>query len=235
LGIICDEIGPLEKVRKRKIEFIGNSITCGMGLDQSDIPCDSGKWFDQHNSYLAYGPQTALELEADWLLSSVSGIGMTRNWNSPGPTMPEVYQNTYLNTDSTSLWDARIFVPDLISICLGQNDFSDGDGTYERALLDSTTFVNDYIVFVKDIRNRFPHAEICCLTSPMLSGEKSVQLANYLLAVIKHFKTVDSDDRIERFVFSRSYINGCAYHPDQEEHQKMVKELLPFYKRIMDW
>ncbi|HEX9973815.1 MAG TPA: acetyl xylan esterase, partial [bacterium] len=122
LGISCSEILPFKKERHRKIEFIGNSITCGMGMDTSEIPCGSGTWYDQHNAYLAYGPLVARELNGDWLLSSVSGIGMIRNWNSPGPTMPEVYQNLYLNTDSTAAWNARAYLPDLISICLGTND-----------------------------------------------------------------------------------------------------------------
>ena len=124
-----------------------------MGMDTSEIPCGSGVWYDHHNAYLAYGPLIARELNADWLLSSVSGIGMFRNWNSPGPTMPEVYQNLYLNTDSTVVWNAQTYIPDLISICLGTNDFSDGDGSYERTDLDSATFVNRYIQFVKFIRN----------------------------------------------------------------------------------
>ncbi len=235
LGILCNDILPLEKKRKRKIEFIGNSITCGMGLDTSDIPCDSAEWYDQHNAYLAYGPLLSKELNADWLLSSVSGIGIFRNWNSPGPTMPEVYQNMYLNTDSTSLWDAHSFIPDLVSICLGTNDFSDGDGTYVREALDSTKFVKDYIQFIRSIRNRYPQAQICCLTSPLLSSEKSVQLTNYLSAVIHHMKKVEYDNKIQMFIFSRSYTNGCTDHPNKEDHRTMARELLPFFKRVMNW
>ncbi len=149
LGLICERIFPVEGNLKRKIEFIGNSITCGMGLDMSGIPCDSGEWYDQHNAYLAYGPKAAGELHADWLLSSVSGIGITRNWNSPGPTMPQVYANTFLDTNPQLIWDRDSYVPDLVSVCLGTNDFSDGDGSYDRAELDSAQFVNDYIRFIQ--------------------------------------------------------------------------------------
>jgi len=38
-GITCREILPPPPLPERKIEFIGNSITCGMGLDLSEIPC----------------------------------------------------------------------------------------------------------------------------------------------------------------------------------------------------
>jgi lysophospholipase L1-like esterase len=235
LGIKCEQLLPFENSRIRKIEFIGNSITCGMGSDLSGIPCDSGAWYDQHNAYLAYGPLIARELDADWLLSSVSGIGITRNWNSDGPTMPQVYQNINLDTVANNRWEAASYVPDLVSICLGTNDFSDGDGTYQRAPLDSARFVNDYIQFVKFIRNRYPEAQICCLSSPMHSGEKSRRLTNYLQKVMENWKKSGKDEKIHLFVFAASYNNGCSCHPDQNDQQKMAEELLPFYKKVMGW
>jgi lysophospholipase L1-like esterase len=235
LGISCGEILPIPDQRTRKIEFIGNSITCGYGLDTSDIPCDSAQWFDQHNAYLAFGPIVARALDADWLLSSVSGIGIIRNWNSPGPTMPDVYWNMYLNTDSTVAWDGQSFVPDLISICLGTNDFSDGDSTYERAVLDSTKFVKGYIRFIRDIRHRHPKSRICLLTSPMLLGDKVSRLGNYVRSVMQQVRLLDNDNHIHMFAFSTSYTNGCSYHPGKEDHRMMAEELLPFYKKVMSW
>ena len=83
---------------KKKIEFIGDSITCGMGNDSNPIPCGSGEWYDQHNGYLAYGPVLSRRLDADYLLSSVSGIGMYRNWNDEHleeAIMPDVYENLH--------------------------------------------------------------------------------------------------------------------------------------------
>lgn len=235
LGLSCSRLLPFEKGSERKIEFIGDSITCGMGLDASEIPCDSAQWYDQHNAYLAYGPLVARKLNADWLLSSVSGIGMIRNWNSPGPTMPDVYDNTYLNADSTSKWDARNFVPDLVSICLGTNDFSDGDGSYERGELDSVKFVAEYIRFVKRIRNRYPYAQICCLSSPMLSGQKSAQFKKNLSHVIQHMQDVENDNKVHMFVFSQVSASGCSGHPDEQEHREIAKKLLPFFEKVMGW
>lgn len=234
-GLLCSRLLPSENSRRRKIEFIGDSITCGMGLDTSEIPCDSAQWYDQHNAYLAYGPLVCRELNADWLLSSVSGIGVTRNWNSTGPTMPEVYEHTYLNEDSAHLWDARNFVPDLVSICLGTNDFSDGDGSYQRADLDSEQFVTDYIRFVRRVRERYPGAQICCLTSPMLSGRKSEQLQKNLSSVLQYMQDVENDDRVHLFVFSGMKASGCSSHPDEREHRQMAEELLPFFKQVMNW
>ena len=182
-----------------------------------------------------YGPIIARFLQADWLLSAVSGIGMTRNWNSPGPTMPEVYEHFYLNADSISFWEVSHFVPDLVSINLGTNDFSEGDGSYKRAELDSTKFVNDYIQFIRLIRKRHPQAQICCLGSPVFSGEKNIRLTNYLSMVVQYMKKVENDDKVHLFSFSGSYNQGCTGHPDQEEHQKMAEDLLPFIRKVMNW
>ncbi|MFC1781788.1 SGNH/GDSL hydrolase family protein [Planctomycetota bacterium] len=237
MGIICSELLPVRNRPKRRIEFIGDSITCGMGLDISDLSCNAwnARWYDQHNAFLAYGPQAAKELDADWLLSSVSRIGLLRNSDSAGPTISQVYDNTYLDTETSSLFDAQNYIADLVSICLGTGDFSDGDGSFEREPLDSSRFIIEYIRFVKKIRDRYPDAQICCLTSPMLTGEKSAQLEKYLSKIIQHMKEVEEDTKVQMFVFSDSYTSGCSGHPNGKEHQKIAEELLPFYKNIMGW
>ncbi|MBN2349575.1 MAG: hypothetical protein JXJ22_12080 [Bacteroidales bacterium] len=234
-GIECQELLPAEVKFERKIEFIGNSITSGTGLDLSEIPCDSGQWHDQHNALLAYGPVTAQKLNANWLLSSVSGIGITRTWNQPAPKMADVYKNLYLNVDSAVSWKVQNYIPDLVSICLGTNDFSGGDGSYNRQTLDSVTFVDEYISFLKLIRTRYPLAKICCLNSPVFNGQQKQLLANYLFAAAQYMKDVEQDENVYLFSFSEKYVNGCSGHPDSKEHQKMANELVPFFKEVMNW
>src|SRR3954469_6793562 len=79
----------LETPKAPLIEFIGNSITCGAAADASEVPCGTGEYHDHHNAYMAYGPRVARELHANYLVTSVSGIGVYRNWNSDAPTMPQ--------------------------------------------------------------------------------------------------------------------------------------------------
>lgn len=75
IGLKCDAILPLSARPARRMEFIGNSITCGTGSDQSVVACGKGVWQDQHNAYLSYGPTVARSFNAQWQLSAVSGIG----------------------------------------------------------------------------------------------------------------------------------------------------------------
>ena len=235
-GLKCAGMVQLPAAPGRKIEFIGNSITCGMGIDWQEIPCHSGLWYDQHNAYFAYGPLSAKALNARFMLSSVSGIGIYRNWNSPGPVMPDVYENTYLNTDSSKKWDFSSYTPDLVSICLGTNDFSDGDGQHERLPFDSVQYVNSYIQFVKTIYSHYPETQVCLLTSPMGSGEKAAKSENCVTAVKNYFtENEPARKKIATYFFKDLPPHGCDSHPDREDHKKMGELLVPFYMEVMGW
>lgn len=234
-GVKCLSLSALPEMPKRKIEFIGNSITCGMGIAWREIPCDSGLWYDQHNAYWAYGSRVARSLDAQYMLSSVSGIGMYRNWNDVGPIMPEVYQQVNLSKEGAS-WDFNRFTPDLVSIALGTNDFSDGDGVHERLPFDSAAYVQHYIDFVEVIYAKYPNPQLCLLTSPMVSGEKGVKFLNCLEAVQQYFKKSSPDKKeIAIYNFTAVEPHGCGYHPDKDDHARMAQMLILFYKDVMGW
>lgn len=237
-GVKALEIKPLSPAPDRAIEFIGNSITCGMGVDYEEIPCGSGEWYDQHNAYMAYGPQIAEAFNARYILSCVSGIGVYRNWNSnPGEdaVMPDVYENLYLDTndDKPMTFD---FQPQLVSIALGTNDFSEGDGEKERQPFDSTQFISSYIDFVKLIYEKYPDTQVVLITSPMVSGENGTTFLNSLKAVQDHFKFESPDTKpIAVYNFESIEPHGCGYHPDKNDQQQMADQLIPFYKEVMGW
>jgi hypothetical protein len=232
-GVWCKKLEELPPLPKTKIEFIGNSITCGYGVDCSEIPCHKDQWYDQHNAYLAYGPTVSRMLDVQFMLSSVSGIGIYRNWNTDGPTMPMVYENLYLNTDSTHRWDFSRFTPDIVSVCLGTNDFSDGDGVHERLPFDADRFTYTYIKFVETIYSHYPNVQIALLSSPMLSGEKDALLKACLQKVKSHFDAIASKP-IVLFYFEGVTPHGCDYHPDMNDQQQMAEQLYPFFKDLID-
>jgi lysophospholipase L1-like esterase len=216
----------------KKIEFIGDSITCGMGADIVAIPCDTGEWYDQHNAYYAYGPTAARQLNADFLLSSVSGIGMYRNWNDEHkdePIMPDVYNNLYLNTDSSKTYTVN-YEPNVTCIALGTNDFSDGDSKKTRLPFDAEKYVANYIAFVKMIYSRTPGTKLVLLNSPMVSGDKNSLFINCLKRVQQAFPDKD----IQVFEFSSVTPQGCGYHPDIDDHKLMANQLAPFLKQLLD-
>jgi lysophospholipase L1-like esterase len=234
-GIQCRSLLKTHTVPERKIEFIGNSITTGAEMDISEFGCDSGVWHDRHNAYLAYGPVVARSLHAQWLLSSISGMGLTRNWNNEGPGVPAFYDNLYLNGDSTKPWPGNRYIPDLVTICLGTNDNSLGDGSYDRKPLDSATFVNKYIDFINHIHNRYPKATICLINSPVFSDDDRAKFKGYLEAVVNSIKTTTPFKKTYSFTYQQVYNKGCSGHPNVREQQQMADELRPFLKEIMGW
>jgi lysophospholipase L1-like esterase len=223
-------------VKKHKIEFIGNSITCGMGNDAKEIPCGTGEWFDQHNAYWAYGSILSRKLDVDCLLSSVSGIGMYRNWNDEHideAIMPDVYENLYLNKDNSKPYDFK-FQPDIVSICLGTNDLSDGDGIKPRLPFNEEKYVSNYIEFIKVVYKRSPKARIVLLNSPMLSGDRNLILVSCLKKVIDSFKKDKKHKKIQLFEYLPMQPKGCGYHPDIEDHKVMAAQLASFFKKLFD-
>lgn len=234
VGVKAEKLLDLPEQPNLKIEFIGNSITCGMGVDTNEIPCGSGEWFDQHNAYWAYGPRLARELNARFVLSSVSGIGIYRTWNMEEPSMPAVYENRYLNTDSTKRWDFEQFQPDIVSIALGTNDFSEGDSLHARPPFSADTFVSKYICFIEKIYSHYPNTQIALLSSPIFDETKTTLMMQCLKKIQEHFNNQNPAKPIRIYEFHDIVGHGCTGHPDREDQRQMAEQLLPFFKSMIN-
>jgi lysophospholipase L1-like esterase len=223
-GLFCEGVLAPPPLPSRKIEFIGNSITCGSGIDVSETPCGKGKWYDQHNAWLSYGPLTARALNAQWHITAVSGIGLMHSCCNMGDIiMPRVFDKINQRNDSL-VWDFHRYLPDLVTVCLGQND----------GIQDSAVFCGNYIRFIETIRVHYPFAEIVCLTSPMADARLTAVLQNYL-SVITAFINRTGDRKVHAYFYSKRYFHGCGTHPDMDEHRLIAGELTAYLKKLMSW
>lgn len=222
-------------IPKRKlIEFIGNSITCGAASDDSEVPCGQGEYHDQHNAYQAYGPRLARMLGVNYFLSSVSGYGMYRNWNSEGPTLPQVYDKLDLQGNSSRIWEVSTYSPQVISIALGTNDFSDGDGKSARAPFDADKYISAYVAFVKKLRSAHPKASIVLLNSPTVGGAREEVFKQCLNSIKEQVdKAFPSRKPIYVYFFKSGSVGGCSGHPDLKDHEMMARQLLEFFNKIL--
>ena len=223
--------------KKKKIEFIGDSITCGAASDPSDVPCDKGEYFDHHNGYYAYGPVLSREIGVDYLMSSVSGIGMYRNWNDENKDegiMPDVYGNLYLTKDNSKPKYEFAFQPDIISIALGTNDFSGGDGKKERLPFNAEKYVSNYINFIKMLYKHNPNVQIVITNSPMVGGDRGVIFEDCLKKVKAAFDGDKTHKSIQIFKFKPMTPNGCSGHPDVADHKVLADEYAPFLKKLLN-
>jgi len=232
--IMGTQVKAIKKQPAPLIEFIGNSITCGAAADPSEVPCGAGVYHDQHNAYFAYGPRVARELKTDFILSSVSGIGIYRNWNSNGPTMPQVYEKADFQYDGQRLWDFTNSKPVIVSIALGTNDFANGDGKQERLPFDSAAYVSGYIKFVQLVKSKYPQAQIALLSSPMINGSNRIKLQNCITAVKENINSLFPKDKpVAVFFFEPMQAKGCTGHPNVEDHAIMAKQVSGFYKGLL--
>ena len=222
-GLKCLALKRLPAKPARKIEFIGNSITCGTGSDQSEMPCGKGLWQDQHNAYMSYGALTAGSLKAQYHLSAVSGIGLMHSCCKLTITMPQVFDKINMRADSIA-WDFKNYMPDVVTICLGQND----------GRQDSTVFCDNYINFIKQVRQQYARATIVCLSSPM-ADEGLVMLMKSRLGSIVQKANNNGDKNIYTYYFSKRYHNGCDSHPDLSEHREIANELITYLKKLKGW
>ncbi|MFG4003706.1 SGNH/GDSL hydrolase family protein [Flavobacterium aquidurense] len=223
--------------KKKKIEFIGDSITCGAASDPSDVPCDKGEYFDHHNGYYAYGPVLSRTIGVDYLMSSVSGIGMYRNWNDENKDeaiMPDVYENLYLTKDNSKPKYDFAFQPDIISIALGTNDFSCGDGKKERLPFNADKYVSNYISFIKMLYKHNPNAQIVITNSPMINGKNAIVFEECLNQVKAAFATDKTHKPIVIFKFKPMTPKGCSGHPDVSDHKVLANEYGPFLKKLLN-
>lgn len=233
-GIKVEQVVENNSKSRPYIEFIGDSVTCGAAADGSIIPCDSGEYFDHENVYYSYGANVARALNANFMLSSVSGIGIYRNWNDENieePIMPEVYENLYLDTNNTKKYNFKS-MPDIVSICLGTNDLSNGDGVKPRLAFNRDTYISNYIKFIKTVYSHYPNTQIVLLNSPMIGGETNTLLVSCLKEIQSHF--INMNKPIQLFKFDATYNSGCSWHPSVEEHNQIAEKLTPFLKTILN-
>ena len=222
-GLRCAKLLPPPPKPRRKIEFIGNSITCGMGADAAAIPCHTGPWYDQHNAYLAYGPRTARALHAQWQLTAESGIGLLHSCCDKPNLMPQEFATLDLRVGGKP-WDFGRYQPDVVTVCLGQND----------GVQDSVRFCGAYLAFLKTLRAAYPRARLVCLTSPMADARLTAVLRRYLAGVVAAARA-GGEANSGSFFFARSYTSGCDGHPSLTEQELIADELTAYLKTAMQW
>ncbi len=227
-GCSLVEASPLPE---RKIEFIGNSITCGYGVESIK---DSDPFEDEtENHWLTYANIVSDSLHAQHTSISRSGIGVYRNYNGPkdgsADNMPWQYEYTLFYKHDEK-WDFAKYQPQLVCINLGTNDFSTNN--YDAALYEK-----NYRMFLATVRSKYPTAKIVLLTGPML-GEKENRIQQEILNHICKDANKRGDKKVYRFDFSFQTGDlgyGASWHPSKLQHQKMAGELLPFLRKVMNW
>ncbi len=212
--------------KRPKIEFIGNSITCGYGNEASsgeDHFADSTSNFAK-----SFAGLTIKNLNAISMVVARSGIGIYKNYGdtitgSEWP-MPRVYENALINDQSTA-WDFSRFKPDVVVLGLGTNDLSENNYDREK-------FGVSYVAFVKKIRQHYPNAKIVLLNSPMLHYQQAQDLSDVIVNSINAMRVLN-DARVYTFSFQEqddSLGYGADWHPSAKRAAEMSRYLSYYIK-----
>lgn len=152
---------PGEGAKSRRLEFVGDSITAG----SANIGRYTGKnFYEVENGDMAYGPQLARMLDADYSVVAKSGEGVCHNyaggWPDAGVHTADSYRWTFYHGTKgpgNAEWDAELFPVDAVMIFIGTNDFSDNQRKPEGE------FEAGYERLLDAVREMNPEAEIICL------------------------------------------------------------------------
>ncbi|WOO38243.1 cellulose binding domain-containing protein [Anaerocolumna sp. AGMB13020] len=212
----------------RRIEFIGDSITCGYGNEgTSQYESFTTK---NENAYQAYGAITARLLEADPVTVSWSGKGVIRNYGGDTTDlMPSLYSRI-LAYDSALQWNPSQWIPQVVVINLCTNDYSIGTP-------DRTAFTAAYSNLVAKVRTQYPDAHIYCAMGPMLSGDSQSSARDYISGVVNQ-KNTAGDTKVHYIEFPvQEWANGYGedWHPSLVTHQLMANQLAARIRVDLGW
>lgn len=205
------------RAKRRRIEIIGDSITCGYGNEGKDTSC--GFTPETENHYLTYGAIAARMLDAELSTVAWSGKGVVYNYDTDTTDpMPTLYKRV-LPGDPNSVWDFSV-KPDAVVINLGTNDFStDGDPTLEQ-------FRDAYMGLVGQIREGAPDAFILCTNGNMLNGA-DLDAARAAIRAAVDALAAAGDQKIAAWDMNVLNENpGCDGHPNTAVHARMAEALV---------
>ena len=222
--------------RKLKLEFIGDSITCGYGIDgrAEDTFSTETENAAKSHAYLA-----GLALGADTVLTSISGCGLISGYTegdiNDGNVMAPVYEKCG-KIDWTMPggkkpqeipWDFSRFRPDYIVINLGNNDLSWTRLIPEREEM----YRRKYIEFLAMVRKNNPHARILCALG--VFGEDLTEAARDAAETWRR-ETGDSAVRFLKLPAKDEERDGAgADHHPSEKTQRLLAQV--YVAALAEW
>ncbi len=223
-----------------KLEVVGDSISAGFGDEGM-----SGSTPATQNGYMAYGPQLARLLDAEWSIVAHSGQGLYRNLCEALPPSKPHMPDEFLLTQHPAVmgpsWDFTSWQPDVLIVALGTNDFADYPvGSCPAPT--SAAFQSAYQAFLSLVRSKYPHAEVFALGTFIATAGNAFGTCNQTIcAAVKaqsdpHLHCIDPSLGAEGMWLTGpgDYI-GDWTHPTVAGHTKLAQKLAQVIKPVLGW
>ncbi len=206
------------KSQPLKIEWYGDSITCGYG-NEGTGSAYSAK-LSNHN--LAFPSICSRILNADHRSIAFSGEGIFRRHDGDTTTsLPMMHDRTLYHRKEH--WDFSTWIPTIVIINLGTNDYIAGVPKKEL-------FISHYTTFVKKLRSRYPAAEIIALFGPDYNKYDNTNQKQYIKTVVDSLRKNDKLLHFFEFTTLHNELNGIHEHPNLVQHALAGEELAHFIK-----
>lgn len=245
IGIKAVELDTIDGItpapdKQRRIEFIGDSITCGYGVDLE--VAEASFTTDTEDMTKAYAYKTAGYLDADYSMVSFSGYGIISGYTDSDEKVTNELVPTYYEKTGFSYakpygslelhkvaWDFNQFIPHIVVINLGTNDDSYCKDIKER----QDDFSKAYVAFLSTVRRHNPNATILCTVGIM--GER---IYSAVEKAVKDYKTISKDTMIHSLMFHDQLPEdgyAVSWHPTDITHTKAALVLTEKIKELMKW
>lgn len=233
LGFILDkgkDLAAPNPTPERRIEIIGNSMTCGYGVE--GLSASEPFKPETENASLSYAALVGKALNADYMMVAYSGKGVVRNYGDANKTsaepMPSVYDRTCYN-NAARVWDFTKWIPQVVIINLGTNDFS------TQPQPDKAVFQNAYTQLINRVQSNYAGVTIFCVCGPMIGSPCST----YIQEVVTQCQTNNANKEVYYIGMSTSLLSGTDrgsdWHPNISGQQKIADKILPVIKDRMGW
>lgn len=220
---------PARQASSLRLEFVGDSITAGFRNDgikhgHNDAAIEDGS--------MAFAPQLARLLGADYSIVAKSGEGVVHNWGAPWPDRglhtEERYRWTLYGAHKTpgnTIWQSEKLPVSAVVLALGTNDFSDKE---RRPYHEE--YVQAWTSLIRRVHAMNPAAPIICLEplpaaiSPLagLWIEESCELAQRE-GIPAHYIALNADGPL---LVPGDFV-GDGTHPTKAGSARLARYLAP--------
>lgn len=214
--------------KKRLIEIIGDSYSCGYGVDAENAQAHFQPETEDCNK--AYGCILARYFDADYVLIAHSGMGIARNYGDTLQVSQNNMTDRYLkifDMAGTDTYNFKNYRPDLVTINLGTNDYSQGNIPTSKQLSDK------YIQMIQNIRNEYGLIPIICIVPHSANtklSEALTEVRNRISSLDKVFMTLP----MPNIIVDQTDL-GADFHPNYQGQRKIAMTLIPQICAFMNW
>jgi len=218
-------------IRTRRIELVGDSISAGYGSRgnaklhaQNVCPVSDAT---SGNKY-TYNWQIAEHFNADIVPIAWSGKGMYQNCCDMGETMPAYYKQTLAGQAYINDWDFTRYVPDMLIINLGTNDFGHDSGpTWEAGFSKTYT---EFVLNATQLHYKDPKMPVFVAQGPMNNSPQLWAALNVTIAAINA-----AGGNAVYLDLKGPPNDGCGGHPGVLGHSAMSAMAIPQIAAKMGW